>query len=141
MPVLLWYQECLSYSYIQTAYVIMIFVKNRKNWVICAYLISIYRVPTLLQYVECLLYYNLPLYPASASLRSLRQQNLFEALIQHFPLIDWTHPFSHAIMNSYSSQTNSIQFSLIYRTVILSWRFLALFMHIGKTAKSGSKFF
>ena len=38
----------------------MIFVKNRKNWLICAYLISIYRVPTLFQYVECLLYYNLP---------------------------------------------------------------------------------
>ena len=41
-------------------------------------------------------------------LHSFRQQNLFEALIQHFPLIDWTHPFSHRIMNLYPpSQTKS----------------------------------
>ena len=38
----------------------MIFVKNSKKEVICAYVISIYRVPALLLYVECLLYYNLP---------------------------------------------------------------------------------
>ena len=60
VPVLLWYSECLSYSYIHSAYLIMIFIKNSKKKLICAFFITTYRVPALLLYVECLLYYNLP---------------------------------------------------------------------------------
>lgn len=62
MPTLIWYSECLSNSYIHTAYIIMIFFKNCKKVVIFAYIININRVPTLLVYIECLLYYNLPLW-------------------------------------------------------------------------------
>ena len=62
VPVLLWYSECLSYSYIHSAYLIMIFIKNSQKKLICAFFITIYRVPALLLYVECLLYYNLPLF-------------------------------------------------------------------------------
>ena len=57
---LLWYLECLSYSYMHSAYLIMIFIKNSKKKLICAFFITIYRVPALFLYVECLLYYNLP---------------------------------------------------------------------------------
>ena len=63
VPVLLWYSECLSYSYIHSAYLIMIFIKNSQKKLICAFFITIYRVPALLLYVECLLYYNLPYLP------------------------------------------------------------------------------
>ena len=74
VPVLLWYSECLSYSYIHCAYLIMIFIKNSQKKLICAFFITTYRVPALLLYVECLLYYNLPFWLVPINLRRGRSR-------------------------------------------------------------------